>query len=127
MTGSSSSPAPRRRNAGLVTLDILVGIILLVLTAALSAGVVVTAFAYGGLNSECGAGPYSGLTCNTTVLSIVVYGLIAIAVLAAFLAFGMMIVSLIRRRWVFWWPLGALVLTIGFFYLGTWVAGMTVP
>jgi hypothetical protein len=67
------------------------------------------------------------MTCNGLVLSIVVYGLIAVAVLATFIAFGMVIVGLIRKRSVFYWPLAAIILTIVLFYIGTWVAGMTLP
>jgi hypothetical protein len=108
-------------------LDVIASVVLLVISGGISFGVVVSAFAYGGLNAECGAGPYTGLTCNATVLAIVVYGLMAIAIIAGFLGLGMVIVSLIRRRYTFWWPLAAIVVTVGFFYLGTWVAGMTVP
>jgi len=61
------------------------------------------------------------------VLAVVVYGLIIATVLTTFLALGMMIVSAIRKRYIFWWPLGAIVVTIALFYLGSWVAGMTVP
>lgn len=127
MTSTSSSPSARRRPPVLVVLDAVVGIVLLVLSGGLSIGVVVTAYAYSGIHAQCGAGPYSGLTCNTVVLGIVVYGLMIIAVLAAFLALGMMIVSAIRKRYLFWWPLGAIVITIALFYLGSWVAGMTIP
>jgi hypothetical protein len=127
MTSSSSSPPARRRAPALVILDAAAAILLLILSAAVSVGVVVTAFAYSGVHAQCGAGPYSGLTCNSVVLAIVVYGLMIIAVLAAFLALGMMIVSAIRKRYLFWWPLGAIIVTVALFYLGSWVAGMTVP
>lgn len=127
MTRSSSSPPAPRRNVALVTIDAVVGILFLVISFAISFGVLVSAFAYGGIQAECGAGPYPGLVCNSIVLGVVVYGLIGVSVLAAFLALGMMIVSAIRKRYVFWWPLGAIALTVGLFYLGSWVAGMTLP
>jgi hypothetical protein len=61
------------------------------------------------------------------LLGIVIYGLIVIAVIVAALGIGMAIVSLIRKRYTFWWPLGAIVIILLFFYLGTWLAGLTVP
>ncbi len=127
MTSSTSSPSARRRAPALVVVDAAAAILLLILSASVSVGVVVTAFAYSGVQAQCGAGPYSGLTCNSAVLAVVVYGLMTVAVLAAFLALGMMIVSAIRKRYMFWWPLGAIVVTVALFYLGSWVAGMTVP
>lgn len=100
---------------------------LLVISGGIAFGVVVTAFAYSGIQSQCVPDDVAGIVCNTVVLGIVVYGLMTIAIIAAFLGFGMVIVSLIRRRWAFIWPLGAIVLTVALFYLGSWVAGMTVP
>lgn len=61
------------------------------------------------------------------MLGIVVSGLISVSVLAQFLGFGMFLVSIIRKRVAFVWPLAAIVLTIALFYLGTWVASLTVP
>jgi len=61
------------------------------------------------------------------VLGIVVYGLMAVAVLALFLGFGLFLVNVIRKRVAFYWPLAGIVLTLVLFYIGTWVAGMTVP
>lgn len=123
----SSQPPPRRRNPVLVVLDIVVAVVLLAIGAVLALAVISTATSYAAIQAECGAGPYDGLRCNPTALSIVVYGLIAVAILALFLAFGMVIVNLIRKRLVFYWPLIGIVVTVALFYVGTWVAGMTVP
>lgn len=87
--------------------------------------VLVSAVQYGGLQAGCGAGPYDGLHCNGAVLGVVVYGLIAIAVIAFFLGLGFFVVNLIRRRYAFYWPLAAIVVTVGLFYLGTWLASLT--
>lgn len=111
----------------LVILDALGGIVLLAISATLSFAVLASAITYEGIHANCDSGPYTGITCNSVVLGIVVYGLIIVAVLTAFLAVGMMIVSAIRKRYIFWWPLGAIIVTIALFYMGSWVAGMTVP
>jgi hypothetical protein len=123
---TSPLPAPRR-NRVLVTIDIAAALLLQVFSIVVALVVITQALAYSGLHSLCGAGAFEGMTCNGLVLSIVVYGLIAVAVLATFIAFGMVIVGLIRKRSVFYWPLAAIVLTIVLFYIGTWVAGMTLP
>lgn len=108
-------------------LDIVAGILLIGFGIVLALGVLTTAIAYGGLHAACTPALAESLTCNSTVLGIVVYGLIGVSVLALFLGFGMFLVSLIRKRVAFMWPLAAIVLTIVLFYLGTWVASLTVP
>jgi O-antigen ligase len=125
--GVTPQPPARRRNPALIVLDVVAGIVLLAVGAVLAIGVISSAIAYGGLHAECGDGPHGGLACNSTALGIVVYGLIAVAILALFLGFGMFLVSLVRKRLAFYWPLAAIVITIVLFYAGTWVAGMTVP
>ena len=118
---------PARRNAALVTVDIIVSVALLAFGAVLSLIVISYATLYNDLISDCGPGSYEGLQCNGTVLSAAVIGLIVVTVLAYFLAVGMVIVSLIRKRYTFWWPLGAVIIVIAAFYVSTWVVGMTVP
>ena len=86
-----------------------------------------TALSFDSLRQLCGDEPYEGLVCSPALLGIVIYGLIVIAVIVAALGIGMAIVSLIRKRYTFWWPLGAIVIILVFFYLGTWLAGLTVP
>lgn len=116
MTSTSSLPTPPRRNPALVTIDIIASIILLVIGVGVSLAVLVTAVTYGSLE-----------TSNATVLGIVVFGLMAVAVLALFLAFGMTVVNLIRKRYTFWWPLAGIVVTVALFYLGTWIISLAVP
>jgi hypothetical protein len=123
----TSSPPLSKRNPALVVLDVTAGILLLIVGVVLGLAVIASAVSYGGIQANCGAAPYSGLTCNAAVLAIVVYGLIVVAVLAFFLGLGFFVVNLVRRRYGFYWPLAALVVTLGLFYLGTWVAGLTVP
>jgi len=118
---------PARRNVALVALDVVASIVILAFGAVLALTIVGYATVFGSFTADCGAGPFDGLTCNTTALAIASYGLIAVTVLGYFLGFGMVIVSLIRRRYTFWWPLGAVLLIIAAFYLASWVAGMTVP
>jgi uncharacterized BrkB/YihY/UPF0761 family membrane protein len=123
----TSQPPARRRNIALVVLDIAAGILLLFVGVAVALTVITQALAYRGLHAQCGAGPFDGIECNGAVLNIVVYGLIAVAVLALFLGFGMFIVNLIRKRVAFYWPLAGVVVSLVLFYVGTWVAGLTVP
>jgi hypothetical protein len=123
----TTQPPARRRNVALIALDVAAAILLLFVGVAVALTVITQALSYSGLHSQCGAGAYSGLTCNPVALGIVVYGLIAVAVLALFVGFGMVIVNLIRKRWTFYWPLAAVVVTLVLFYVGTWVAGATLP
>ena len=127
MTSRTSSPAAPRRNPVLVTVDILASVIFCLLVGVLALGVTTTALSFDSLRQLCGDGPYEGLVCSPALLGIVIYGLIVIAVIVAALGIGMAIVSLIRKRYTFWWPLGAIVIILVFFYLGTWLAGLTVP
>lgn len=127
MTSSTPALARKKRNPALVALDVAAGVILIVISLVIGIGVLLSAVQYGGLHAQCGAGPYDGLTCNTTVLSIVVYGLMAVAVIVFFLGVGFFLVNMVRRRYGFYWPLAAIVVTVALFYVGTWVAGMTVP
>jgi len=127
MTSTTSSPPARHRNPVLVVIDILASVILLILGGAIALTVITYALAFGGFQVECGTGPYDGIVCNPVVLNIVVYGLLAITIIAFFLGLGMVIVNIIRKKITFFWPLGAIILTLLFFYLGAWIAGMTVP
>lgn len=125
---SSTAAAPRpKRNLALVVLDTAVGIALVFVSMLLGLAILASAVQYRGLQVQCGAGPYAGLTCNGAVLAIVVYGLMTVAILGFFLGLGFFIVNLVRKRYGFYLPLIAIVLMIGLFYLGTWLAGLTVP
>jgi hypothetical protein len=124
---SSSTTPERRRNPALVTVDIIAAVAVLIF--ALLFGLVVLGFVnqFGSFGSACGTGPYTGLECNATVLGIATYSLLTITVVAFFLGLGMAVVRIIQKRLVFPWPLGALVVMILAFYLGAYVAGLTVP
>ncbi|MDO7881608.1 hypothetical protein [Antiquaquibacter soli] len=126
MTSAASSPRTPRPVA-LVVIDIVASILLLFFAASLALVVITTATAYQGLTAECGSGPFEGITCNGTVLGIVTIGMIVIAVLATFLAVGFVIVNLIRRRYTFYWPVGAIVIMIVATWIGSWIAGMIAP
>lgn len=84
----------------------------------------------GQLNSstaDCGGGPFTGLKCNSTALSIAVFALIAVTSLCRFRSVGMDIVSLIRRKIIVLWPLAGVILIVVAFSVAAWVVGMTVP
>lgn len=125
MTSTSSSPPARPRNSVLVALDVIAGILLILVGLGVGLAVLTSAISYGGLHAGCGAGPYEGLVCNSTVLGAVVFGLIAVAVLAWFLGLGFFVVSVIRKRLAFIWPLAGVIVTIVLFYIGTWLVGLT--
>ena len=122
-----SQQPPARRNVALVAVDIIASILILGFGAVLALTVLGYAMLFGGFTAECGTGPYEGLTCNATALAIASYGLMAVAIIGYFIGFGMVIVSLIRRRYTFWWPLGAVLVIVAAFYLASWIAGLTVP
>lgn len=125
MTSTSSSP--RRRNPVLVTVDIVASVLLLLLILGIALVVVSAAAAFSAVTTECGTGSYSGIQCNSTVLGIVVFALYAIAIVGGFLAVGMVIVNLIRKRKTFVWPLATLVGMVAAFYIASWLVGMIAP
>jgi Family of unknown function (DUF6264) len=122
----SSAGSPKRHVVRL-TIDIVVSVILLAFGAVLALTVVGYAGQFGNLTADCGSGPFTGLECNSTALSVAVFALIAVTVFGYFLSVGMVIVSLIRRRVIFVWPLAGVILIVVAFYVCAWVAGMTVP
>jgi hypothetical protein len=123
----SSPPLARPRNPALVVVDIIAGILFIVFGAALALGVVVSAASYGNLHASCLPGEANGLVCNSTMLGGAVIGMIAIAIVAFFLGLGFFAVAIFRKRYGFFWPLGAIIITVGVFYLGTWLASLTAP
>ena len=123
---SSTLDAPRR-NIALVAVDIVVSAILLAFGAVLALTVLGYSTLFGTITADCGAGPFDGIQCNTTALIVAVYGMIAVTIIGFFLGVGMFIVSLIRKRLTFWWPLGAVILIIIAFYAASWVASMVAP
>ena len=123
----SSIPDSPRRNVVRVTIDIVVSVILLAFGAVLALLVLGYAALFGGITANCGTGPFEGLQCNNTVLSITVFVLMAVTILSYFVAIGMVVVSIIRKRLTFWWPLGAIVVIVVSFYIAAWIAGMVTP
>ncbi len=115
------------RNRALAIVDIVAGVLFTLIALGIAISVAGSATLYTGLHSECTPSQVDGLTCNGTVLSIVTIALTAVAILGFVIAAGMMLVNIIRRRWTFWWALGAVVVMVGLFWLGTWIVGMTLP
>lgn len=125
MTSTTSSP--RRRNPVLVTVDIVASVLLLLMVAGIALTIVANAAGFGTATASCGAGPFSGIQCNSTVLGIIIFALYAIAIVGGFLAFGMVIVNIIRKRRTFIWPLATLVAMVVAFYIAAWLVSMIVP
>lgn len=120
----SSQPAPARRNPALFALDVAGTVLLLsflIVLAMVVAGYAsgVTQLAADGCAARSAPGP-----CDSALLSAAGYGMIVAAVLAAFLGLGMAVVSLIRRRLLFVWPLAAIALTVAAYYGGIWLTGV---
>ncbi|CAN5188509.1 hypothetical protein BH09ACT5_BH09ACT5_01940 [soil metagenome] len=124
---TSPTTAPRRRNPVLVTVDILASVALLLFALGLTLVSVGYSSLFRDFTANCGDGPYPGLQCNDTALSVASFGLLAVAVLAMFIAVGMVIVRLIQKRYTFAWPLGAVIVMIVVFFAASWLAGQTVP
>lgn len=117
----------RPRNRVLVIVDIVVSVVLSFIALGLAIAVAGSATQYAGLHAECTPAQVDGLTCNGTVLGVVTIVLTAVAILGFVVAAGMVLVNIIRRRWTFWWPVGAIVIMVGLFWLGTWIVSMTIP
>jgi hypothetical protein len=124
---TSPTTAPRRRNPVLVTVDIVASVLLLLLALGLTLFSVAYTTILGGFTVNCGDGPYPGLQCNDTALSVATIGLLAVTILAMFLAVGMVVVRLIQKRYTFVWPLGAVILLLIAFYAASILADQTVP
>lgn len=120
-----TSPTPaRRRNPALIAVDVVAGVLILGFGAVLALAVVGTAFDLGGV---CTSDAYAGADCNATTFSALSIILIIVAVLAIFLGFGMFVVSLVRKRVAFYWPLIGVVITIAVYYLCLWIASNSLP
>ena len=116
------------RNRVLVVLDIVAAVLLSVILLGIAIAVAGSATQYAGVHAElCTPAQVDGLTCNGTVLGIITVALTSVAIFGFVIAAGMVIVNILRRRWTFWWPLGACVVMTGVFWLGTWIVGMTLP
>jgi hypothetical protein len=108
-----------------VTLDIVVGIIVVFLGLLLGLIVVAAATQFGAINTGvCTSGPYEGLTCNAGALSFTVGAIIVVALLGWALTTGMFVVNLIRRRTAFYWPVIGFVIVVASFWIGTYVIGL---
>jgi len=115
------------RNRALVIVDIVAAVLLTFIALGIAIAVAGSATQYAGLHQECTPAQVDGLTCNGTVLGIVTIALTAVAILGFVIAAGMVLVNILRRRWTFWWPLGATVVMLGLFWLGTWIVSLTIP
>lgn len=111
----SSIPARAPRNTVLLTLDVIAGVVAIAFTVVLSIVTVTIATSY---NAATDADP--------VWRGVAVLGITAVSILGAFAGVGMFIVALLRRRLAFVWPLGAFVVVLAGFYLGTWVFSLAV-
>jgi hypothetical protein len=99
-----------------VVIDILASVFLVLLAIGVALYVTATAIQYQALP-----------VTNGGALVAVTYGMIGIAVLASFLAFGFVVVGLIRRRYTFLWPLAAIVVMIATTWIATAILGGLLP
>ena len=108
----------------LVTLDVIAGLILIVISVGLSLGVIFTVGQFPGLVAECGTTVAGGVPCESGgLVTTVVIVVISVAVFAAALGLGFFIVRLIQKRLAFTWPLLGIVATIVALYAGTAIVG----
>lgn len=128
MTKSTPSPAvPPKRNPVVVGIDIVVGLVLVLVGLSFSLISVTYASQYPKLVADCGDGPFPGLECNADWVATWSIVIIAIAVFSFALTTGMVIVNLVRKRPVWFWPLIGAVITIAAFYGGTALVGLATP
>jgi hypothetical protein len=127
LSGVTAQPPARSRPLVLVVLDVIASIVLVAFGLVFGLVALNYAQAYNGISAVCNEGPYEGLTCNQGALGAVIIALSAIAVLAIALGFGMTIVSFIRKRYAFWWPLGAIVVLLAAFYGSAALVGQIAP
>ena len=122
---ATTTPTPGRpRNAVLVTVDILAGIVLIVIGVAISIGVIFTVGQYPALVSGCGSATPGGLPCEAGgLVSTVVTIVIVVAVFAAALGLGFFVVRIIQKRVAFYMPLIGIVVTIAALYIGSAIVG----
>lgn len=105
----------------LVAVDLVVSVALLLF--ALVFGLYSLAFVaqLSAATGTCGA------DCNTTLLTAVAYGLLAVTILTFFLGLGFSIVRVIRKRTTWPWAVGTLVVLIVAFYIAAFLVGQAVP
>jgi hypothetical protein len=128
MTKSTPSPTvPPKRNSVIVAIDIIAGLFLVLVGLTFGLYVVTYASQYPQLVAACGEGPFSGLECNANWVSTWSIIIIGVAVFSFALSTGMVIVNLVRKRPVWFWPLIGVILTIVAFYAGTALVGLAVP
>lgn len=121
---TSATTPPRKRNAALVVLDIVVSIVALLFAFALgllSVALVTQLIAVAG---SCSAD--TTLTCDPALLTVAGYGLLAVTILGFFLGLGFTIVRLIQRRYTFPFAVGAFVVLVVAFYVASFIAGSAV-
>lgn len=114
----TTATPPGRRRGGLVTLDIALSVIILFFGLLLGIAVIAATLSFTPLGVVCSSG--------CAVVTPTVIGMIALTVLLFFAGLGGAIVSMLRRRWSFYWPLGAFVATVIVFWVGTWILGSNV-
>jgi hypothetical protein len=122
---SQALPSTRpRRSTGLVVLDVVLGVVIGVVSLVFGLTVLWYADRFGAINDGlCTGGPYSGLECNATALSITVNAMIAVTVVGWAVTSGMFIVNLIKRRWAFYWTLIGFAVLLVTYYVGTAIVG----
>lgn len=128
MTKSTPSPTvPPKRNPVIVAIDIIAGLFLVLVGLTFGLYVVTYASQYPQLVAQCGDGPFSGLECNAGWVSTWSIVIVGIAVFSFALTTGMLIVNLVRKRPVWFWPFIGVIITIVAFYAGTALVGLAIP
>ena len=121
---SSATPPARPRNVALVVVDIAVSAVALFFAFGLGLTALAFVTQLTGVSARCGTD--ASFACNTTLLGIATYGLLAVTILGFFLGLGFTIVRIIQKRLTFPWAVGALVVLLVAFYAATFLAGAAV-
>ena len=116
--------APPKRNPIAQALDIVAGAIIALIGVVFGLGFLAIAGQYSHLNDGvCTSGPYAGLTCDPTALTVAVGVMSAVTIFAWAISTGMFIVRLLRRKVAFFWPIIGIVVMIIGFWIGTYFVG----
>jgi len=126
---TSKSPAASlpKRNPWVVTVDIVVAVFLGLLSLSFGLYAVTAASQYPTLIAACGAGDIDGLVCNPNWVSTWSIVIVGLAVFGFALTSGMVLVNIIRKRPVWFWPLIGIAVIIVSFYAGTALVSLAIP
>lgn len=126
-TSKSPAASAPKRNRWVVTVDIVVAVFLALLSFSFGLYAVTAASQFPALITSCGTDSIDGLVCNPNWVSTWSIIIIGFAVFGFALTAGMVLVNIIRKRPVWFWPLIGIAVIIVSFYAGTALVSLAIP